>query len=447
MIWKNLGIVAVLFLILGTFVYFYEVEGGKKREEAEEKAKKLFPFEKDAITAITLSRSNSTIALQKNDDMWNLVQPIEVKADKNTAESLASDFGSAKVERSLESNPIDWKAFGLERPGIKVMLTTKNNKTFNVDFGDKDFNDSSVFAKIPGQEKILILPSSLLTNTEKNLFDFRDKVVLNFDKDQVNELKILFKRKKYHLEKNGEDWSIQQPIKARADRSKVSSLLSDLDFARVEEFIEHKNTNSKNFGLKRPMAKVQLYLGENKAEKSLLIGKKVDSQYYAKDVTRKDVFKIKEDLVEKLNLDLITLRDKKMVHFERSEVKQISVKLPTNNFEFIRGSDDKWKLNKPEGHKEKSLLEYKLFWPLEDLEGKEIDDQINLNNPKYGFQDPSAEITIVKKDSQATTILLGGKEGDLIFGKTVSDPTLYKLDKKILEDLNFKIDDITEQNK
>ena len=203
MIWKNLGIVAVLFLILGTFVYFYEVEGGKKREEAEEKAKKLFPFEKDAITAITLSRSNSTIALQKNDDMWNLVQPIEVKADKNTAESLASDFGSAKVERSLESNPIDWKAFGLERPGIKVMLTTKNNKTFNVDFGDKDFNDSSVFAKIPGQEKILILPSSLLTNAEKNLFDFRDKVVLNFDKDQVNELKILFKRKKYHLEKNG----------------------------------------------------------------------------------------------------------------------------------------------------------------------------------------------------------------------------------------------------
>ena len=95
----------------------------------------------------------------------------------------------------------------------------------------------------------------------------------------------------------------------------------------------------------------------------------------------------------------------------------------------------------------KSLLEYKLFWPLEDLEGKEIDDQINLNNPKYGFQDPSAEITIVKKDSQATTILLGKKEGDLIFGKTVSDPTLYKLDKKILEDLNFKIDDITEQSK
>ena len=72
------------------------------------------------------------------------------------------------------------------------MLTTKNNKTFNVDFGDKDFNDSSVFAKIPGQEKILILPSSLLTNTEKNLFDFRDKVVLNFDKDQVNELKNEF---------------------------------------------------------------------------------------------------------------------------------------------------------------------------------------------------------------------------------------------------------------
>ena len=447
MIWKNLGIITVLFLALGTFIYFYEVEGGKKREEAEEKAKKLFPFEKDAITAITLFRNNSTIALQKNDTIWNLVQPIDVKADKNTAESLASDFGSAKVERSLESDPIDWKAFGLEHPSIKVMLATRNNKTFNIDFGDKDFNDSSVFAKIPGQEKILILPSSLLTNAEKNLFDFRDKVVMNFDKDQVKKLKILFKRKTYHLAKSGEDWSIQQPIQARADRSKVSSLLSDLNFARVEEFIEQKTTNLKKYGLHRPMAKVHLYLGENNAEKSLLIGKKDNSQYYAKDGTRKDIFKIKEDLVEKLNLDLITLRDKKMVHFERNEVKQISVKLPKKDFEFMRDSDDNWKLNKPEGHKEKSILEYKLFWPLEDLEGKEIADQINLNNPKYGFQDPSAKITIVKKNSQATTIFLGNTEGDVIFGKTVSDPTLYKLDKKVLEDLNFKIDDITEQSK
>ena len=70
-----------------------------------------------------------------------------------------------------------------------------------------------------------------------------------------------------------------------------------------------------------------------------------------------------------------------------------------------------------------------------------------INNRTSCLQRIVAEITIVKKDSQATTILLGKKEGDLIFGKTVSDPTLYKLDKKILEDLNFKIDDITEQSK
>ena len=46
MIWRNLGIVAVLFVGLGAFVYFYEIEGGKKaRSEAAEEAKKLFQFE------------------------------------------------------------------------------------------------------------------------------------------------------------------------------------------------------------------------------------------------------------------------------------------------------------------------------------------------------------------------------------------------------------------
>lgn len=447
MIWRNLGIVAALVLALGTFIYFYEVEGGKKREEAEEKAKRLFLFKKDNITSITLSRNNSKIALQKNNNVWNLVQPIEAKADKNTAESLISDFESAKVERSIESNPANWKAFGLENPNIKVMLTVKDNKTFNVEFGDKDFNGSSVFARIPGKEKILILPVSLLTNAEKNLFGFRDKVVLDFDRDQVREVKILFKRKRYHLEKGGESWSIQQPIQARADRSKISSLLTDLNLARVEEFIEQKTSTLKNYGLKRPMAKVDLYLGENKAKKSLFIGKKDDSQYYARNDTRNDVFKIKEDLVQKLDLDLMTLRDKKMVQFERSEVKQISVKFPEKHFEFVRDPDGNWKLDEPAEHKGKSVLEYKLFWPLEDLEGKEIIDQINLNDPKYGFKDPSVEVIIVKKDNKVTKVLLGNTEEDVIFGQTVSDPTLYKLDKKVLDDLNFKIDDIIDQSK
>jgi hypothetical protein len=446
MIWRNLGIVAVLFVGLGAFVYFYEIDGGKKRAEEAERAKKLFQFEKEEVTSITLARSGDPITMQKEDDAWKLVAPIEARADETAVDGLASELSSTQVERSLEPSPVDWKNFGLENPSIKIRVALKDGQTLELELGEKNFNRSSVFGRIPGQEKVLILPDLLYSNAEKELFDFRDKTVLDFDREQVREVEIRSRRKTYRLEKNGEDWSIRKPIQARADRSEIRSILSDLELARVEEFVERGTGGLGTYGLRVPASRVDLYLGENRAKKTLLVGKKVGTQYYAKDETGEDVFKIKEDLVEKFDLDLGKLRDKKMARFERNEVKRIEVKLPDQRFEFLKDSEDEWRMQSPEGHQGKSVLEYKLFWPLEDLEGKEIIDQANLDDPKYGFGEPSAEVKVVKKDDQVIEVVLGKTDGEVVFGKTASDSTLYKVDKKVLEDLNFKVDEILEKS-
>ena len=446
MIWKNLGITAGLFLCLGSFVYFYEIEGGKKREAAEEKAKQLFQFDKEDIASISVARNGTPITLEKDEDVWKLVQPIEARADKTVADGLASELGSAKVERSLTPIPIDWKAFGLESPKIKIKVALKDGQAYGVEFGEKDFNESSIFARIPGQERILVLPSGLFSNADKKLFDFRDKTVIDFERDEVKKLEIRSNGKFYVLEKKENEWSIQKPIQAKADRSEVNAILSDLEFARLEEFME-RGTPLRSYGLKAPRARVDLYLGDNQARKTLLIGQKTgESQYYAKDEVEEDVFKVKEDLVTKLALDLQKLRDKKMVRFERNEIKRVEVTLPEKRFEFVRDMEGKWRMESPAGYKEKAILEYKLFWPLEDLEGKEIVDQANLNDPTYGFMQPSAEVKLVKEDDKIAEIVLGKTQGEVVFAKLVADPTLYKVDKKVLEDLNFKVDEIIEKS-
>ena len=217
-------------------------------------------------------------------------------------------------------------------------------------------------------------------------------------------------------------------------------------FARVEEFLEREAGSLKTYGLNAPSSSVDLYLGDNRARKTLLVGKRAGTQFYAKDESGQDVFRVKEDLVQKLELDLSKLRDRKMARFERDEVKRVEVKLPDRSFEFARDSEDQWRLRAPTGHEEESVLEYKLFWPLEDLEGKEIVDRANLDDPKYGFGKPSAEVRVVKKDDQTIEVVLGKTEGEVVFGKAAADPTLYKVDKKVLEDLDFKVEDILEKS-
>jgi len=442
--WKNLAIVAAVFAALFAWVYFYEIKGEKKREESAEKEKKIFQFEEKDIAQITVKNPDGEFVLQKDKDNWKLVKPLATKADKSSADSLASDITQAKSDRSLdEANP-NFKNFGLDPAVAKVSVKLGSGQTHELDLGDKDFSSSSAFARIPGQNKILVVSSSLHSSATKKLLDYRDKNVLEFQRDQLKAMNILTKGKEYALEKASDDWQIKKPFESRADNTEVNSIVGDLEFAKVEEFVDSP-AELKTYGLASPTERVDLFLGDNRARKTLLIGNKIDSNYYAKDEARDTVFKIKEDLFKKLDFESSKIRDKKVLRFERANIKQIDIKLADKEFSFFRGSDDKWKMNKPAGHQGKYISEYKIFWPLEDLEGKELIDNANLADAKYGFASPAAQIKVVDKSGKTTEVALGKLDKDQVFVKTNAGTTVYKVEKKVLDDLNLKPDDIIEK--
>ena len=173
---------------------------------------------------------------------------------------------------------------------------------------------------------------------------------------------------------------LRSQFEGRGDNSEINSIVSDLEFAKVEDFVNPPLDALKKYGLDKPQARVDLFLGDNKTRKTLLIGDKIDNSYYAKDDSRDVVFKLKEDLFKKLDIDPHKVRDKKLVRIDRSNLNQIDIKLGDKFFSFARGSDDKWKMIKPEGNQQKNLQDFKIFWPIEDLEGKELIDNANLKD-------------------------------------------------------------------
>ena len=106
--------------MLAAYVYFYEIKGEKKREEAEEKAKKLFQFEEKDIAQIDLKNPEGVLSLQKDKDSWKMLKPVEAKADKSTCDSLAGDIVNVKVDRTIEEPNINWKNFGLDPAAIRL---------------------------------------------------------------------------------------------------------------------------------------------------------------------------------------------------------------------------------------------------------------------------------------------------------------------------------------
>jgi hypothetical protein len=444
--WRNLGIVMAIFLALGAYVYFYEIKGEKTREEAKEKDKKLFTFESKDVNRIDIQSAAGEISLQRDKDSWRLIKPLQAKADTFSADGLASDLASARIDRTIEEPNILWKTYGLDPASTRLSIQLSDGKKQPLDLGDKDFTDSSVFARIPGQNKVLVIGSSVLTSATKKLLDFRDKTTLEFKRDEVHDFAVSVKGKpSYRFEKNGEGWDIKEPISGRGERSEVDSILSELDSSKVTDFVENPEKDLKAYGLDSPEARLDLFLGGNRTRKTLLIGKKVDSEYYAKDDSREAIFKVKEDLYKKLNVDPLKIRDKKLVRFERADMTNLEVKMKDKEFLFFKGNNGKWKMSRPEGKKGKYISEYRLFWPLEDLEGKEIIDQANWKDPKYGFDDPAVQIRLTDKNKKSIEILLGKTENNLVFARRSDLASVYKFDKKVLDDLNFKVEEIIEK--
>jgi hypothetical protein len=444
--WRNLGIVAAIFAALGAWVYFYEIKGDKKREEAKEKQKKLFAFESKDIGKVDFWGTNGEFSLQREKESWKLVKPIESKADQSNADSLASDISSVQIERTIEEPNILWKTYGLDPAQAKISCKLNNGATYQLELGEKDFTESSVFARIPGQNKVLVINSPVMNSASKKVFDYRDKTIIEFKRDEVHDFSIAGKGKAaYRFEKSGDNWEIREPMQVRADRAEVDSILSEMDNGKVEEYLDNPDKNLAAYGLDQPEIRLDIFLGGNRTRKSFLIGKKIDQNYYAKDESRDSVFKVKEDLYKKLNFDPQKVRDKKLVRFERADLTNFEVKLKDKAYRFFKGNDGKWKMSLPEGHKGKYVTEYRLFWPVEDLEGKEIIDNANLKDLQYGFNEPSAQIRFTDKNKKTIEILLGKLEKDLIFARRTDQSSVYKVDKKVLDDLNFKMEDILEK--
>src|SRR5438876_10155267 len=105
-------ILLIAAVALGAFVYFYEIKGGKARDEKPEPSKPAFTFKREDLTAITLTRAGQTIALENQDNKWIIKQPVNGAADQTTVDSLVNSLADARVERNLTASANEMKSYG-----------------------------------------------------------------------------------------------------------------------------------------------------------------------------------------------------------------------------------------------------------------------------------------------------------------------------------------------
>ncbi|NEP03132.1 MAG: DUF4340 domain-containing protein [Symploca sp. SIO2E9] len=149
-------ILLVSAILLGGFVYVYEIQGAPKREAAKAKKQQLFSFEEEQIQTVTIYRDQQTWEFErvnKQKSPWRMKQPQDTPASDGAISFLTNLLVNGKSSRSFTVPSKQRQEYGLDQPLATVVVELKNQEIHQLILGKPDFNRSSLYAEKPQRQK------------------------------------------------------------------------------------------------------------------------------------------------------------------------------------------------------------------------------------------------------------------------------------------------------
>ncbi len=412
---KNTLILLAILIAVFAYVYFYEIKGGEERKKEKETAAQLVPIKKDDVTSVILKRPADGIKIHavKTDDQWKITEPIETEGDRFAIEGLINAVVNSKINRVVAEDTTSLQDFGLKPSKAIVILMTKSGVKDTVFVGSKNPTDSFLFVRRGHRPKVELTSTSMSYQVSKSLFDFRDKTVLKFNKENVEKLDLKVPKGHFVVEKTGDSWTITSPIHKKADKIEVEKLLNKVKNARVQKFVTENATILAKYGLLHPKYVFTVFLKPNQSRKTLLIGKKNDkNNMFAKDVSRNPIMSIPKSVAEGLNITLYDLRDKTILNFNRDNLSKIELIYRDLTIICQKDTSNNWMIAFPDSGKTKSWKMSSLLAALNNLKAKEFPGEKRSLLARAGLKNPHLRVRLYDKKGELVESLLIGKNYD-----------------------------------
>jgi len=329
---KGTTLLFIVFVILGGYVYFAEYRGKDERQKQEEAKKKAIQLDQKDITEISLIYPDRTIsAVKKGEKQWEMTSPTSVQADPDEWDQLASSLPQVDRNDTVAQNAQDLTPFGLKEPAVKVSAKSKDGKTLEILFGSENPRKTFNYAKLGDSNDVFLTGSNWAKTFTKTVSDVRNKKVLEFELDDIDNVKIAEGSKELEAQKSGDTWQLKKPADTKADAGEFSTFTSAIRFARAQSFPEPP-VDAKTAGLDSPSIKITMHDSKAKTDRVLLIGKTADTdKYYARDGSRDAIFIIDKDIPEKARRPLFDWRDKTIAKIDRDKIDKIEIQRGADN--------------------------------------------------------------------------------------------------------------------
>jgi hypothetical protein len=399
---STLILLVVLAGLLG-YIYYYMKPGSTPPVEQKPK---VFTADANAIEEIAIASSRGErTTVRKVDGVWQVVEPVQAKADETEISGLTTNIVSLENQRVIEENAADLAQYGLATPRVEVAFRrTGDKEPARLLVGDRTATGGDLYAKLPGEKKVFLISSFLETTFDRSTFDLRDKAILAFDRAKVERVEVASAAQDLAFTKAGDAWSITRPLAVRADGPAVDGLIGRLQTGQMKSIVapDAATTDLKQYGLDKPAATVTLGAGSTQA--ALLVGAATadGTGHYARDAARAMVFTIEKSLVDDLAKKADEYRPKDVFEFRPFMADKVELVRDGATFAFQRSRDkdgkDTWTLAAPA----KTIDGPKMDALLSSLSGLQVASWTDTK-AATGAETPALTVTVTFDDGKKKT--------------------------------------------
>jgi len=327
------------------FIFYFERDSRLDRASLEARRRVLGPEASDIRRLeVAGTAPGTSYSLEKRGDSWFLTKPVEWPANANAVSRIINELQflehvTSFSTRDLEKNGMKLSDYGLDQPRLTVTFSSGDTgaagapagRTTVLRIGDTVKVGEHLYLLSPDSEQIHVVDRSLADSLSVPFDQLRSDTVFSipfFEATSLNLQTAAASGVRVRLHKEGNRWSFDTPVIARADKNETELAVNELDSLRV-----------KAFALQNPPAvapsaspSLRVTLDGNNRQQTLLVGGAAegDDNYYAQLEDRPPVFivAISKDLMRTLRNAPDELRDRHVLDFDPGTVTSISLSAP-----------------------------------------------------------------------------------------------------------------------
>lgn len=250
---KEYLILPALILILGAYLLLH------KENKDHYILPEIAKIDTSKITGLVIDKNQDSIKFTKKDKTW-LLTDKDYLANLSLVDTMLDTLKTFKLS-ALVSQKEDLKRYKLDdENNIRVKVMNGQKIAFEFSMGKTAPSFNHTFVRLAKDKNVYHANGNFRPNFDKSLEDFRDKKVMEFKQESINQVAIekdgMAKTLASTKGKQADEITWLSDDGTTADKKMVSNLLSDLSFLKCEKY--SSALTKKKLEKQNPVCKIRI---------------------------------------------------------------------------------------------------------------------------------------------------------------------------------------------